>query len=491
MAIPDQPFGFVAGRWVLSKADTPMDSDRAPDYEPLHPGAVIFTNKLSHRVVQDGTGTVGIVKTRIEGQLNSNGDLIDAEGHNFIALPVGVYSVAFSFGQYSWPNFDIEVKAEHTIDSPLWLPSKSPIPAGPGIVHVVSEEARLAAEAAAASAWAAVDTPGRRGPQGVPGPPGDLDTEHLAGAPRLTNLVHNMTWGTYNATIESQTPRLAKFTAEAYNGHIRWGNLMVAGKMYYVSAEVKTTSNKVLFGASTFPVYHSGSGGWEILTNLITPTGGLYYQVRDTRSSGWDPIEVRDPVLIDLTAVFGAGREPSKEYMDELLAKHGNYIGAVEPFAVGDALYSQTLAGQGMGVRVDSSVGTRVLLDHPGGTTMLYGDTGWRSLPVPTDVPGATPAGPTPFRIRRVGDVVHAVIDRITFTSEYVGTTFEIPIDTAFLPKSAYVPHAGYPNGNSRSWIWLTSRLVAHPGTPVVDGRWQWVFTTSQPWPTELPGEPA
>lgn len=158
MSIPEQPFGFVAGRWVLSIADTPMDSDRAPDYKPLTPGSVIFVNKLSHRVINDGTGgTVGIVKTRYEGRLNENGELVDEEAQPYIALPVGVYSVTFSFGQYSWPNFDIEVTAAHTVSSPLWLPTESPLPSGPGVVQVVTDESRLAAEAAAIRAEAAAD----------------------------------------------------------------------------------------------------------------------------------------------------------------------------------------------------------------------------------------------------------------------------------------------------------------------------------------------
>lgn len=38
------------------------------------------------------------------------------------------------------------------------------------------------------------------------------------------------------------------------------------------------------------------------------------------------------------------------------------------------------VTGTGLALRHDTTVGTRVLLDHPGGTTMLYGDTGWRNI---------------------------------------------------------------------------------------------------------------
>ena len=149
MPIPEQPFGFVAGRWVLSMADTPVDGDRAPDYKPLTQGTIVFTNKLSHRVIADGSSTVGIVKTRIEGKLDPSGQLVDDNNLPYIALPVGAYSVSYSFPGYSWPAHDILVEAEHALENPLWLPSVTPPPPSKGVVIVATEGARIAAEAAA------------------------------------------------------------------------------------------------------------------------------------------------------------------------------------------------------------------------------------------------------------------------------------------------------------------------------------------------------
>lgn len=320
--IPQQPFGFVAGRWVLSLADTPMDSDRFPDYKPLYPGSVIFNNKLSHRVTSDGAGgSIGIVKTRYEAQLNSEGEIIDAEGHRFIALPTGVYNVSFNFGQYTWPSFDFILTAEHTLEDPLWLPSESPIPSGPGVVQVVSEASRLAAEAAAASAWAAVDTPGRRGEPGPPGPPGEVTTSAL--------------------------------------------NLALAGKV----------------------------------------------------------------------------------------------------------------SGSGMSVRVDTTVGTRVFLDHPGGTIMLYGDTGWKMLPVEPEWEGAI------FTARRVGNIVEMQI---------ADGARENILNT----RLGYVPAGFIPTGTIRSLFSengsVPNKLIAIGSTVSVFGRainttfaaTGIVYTTTNAWPT-------
>ena len=73
--------------------------------------------------------------------------------------------------------------------------------------------------------------------------------------------------------------------------------------------------------------------------------------------------------------------------------------------AVG-ALRTQTVAGPGMGLRHDTSVGERVFLDHPGGSTMLMGDTGWRDISslLHEDWVPATAGGT--FQIRRQDNTV-------------------------------------------------------------------------------------
>ena len=196
MTLPPQPFGFVAGRWVLSIGDTPDDPDRAPDYIPVPKGRVTFTPALSHRVVPDPTthpdGWTGIIKRPVVATLGPQGQLIDGEGHDFIALPLGTYSVSYDFEGTPWPSHYLEVTAESTVEAPLWLPTMSPLPTGPGVVQVVTEATRIAAEAAAAraevaadSAWLAVEAPGRQGPQGEQGPqgpPGEVTTAALTTA---------------------------------------------------------------------------------------------------------------------------------------------------------------------------------------------------------------------------------------------------------------------------------------------------------------------
>lgn len=163
MPFPEQPFGFVAGRWVLSLGDTPADPDRAPDYAPVSKGTVRFRPLISHRVVPDlePGAYAGVINQEVTGDLNSRGALIDAENLEHLALALGRYRVSFEFENASWPSYDIEVLEEHTVEDPLWLPTKSPSPTGPGIVQVVTEETRILAEEAAlraeVAAVAAVD----------------------------------------------------------------------------------------------------------------------------------------------------------------------------------------------------------------------------------------------------------------------------------------------------------------------------------------------
>ena len=138
MSFPEQPFGFVAGRWVLSIGDTPDDADRAPDYVPVKDGGVVFTPQVSHRVATDGSGWAGIIKDRVFASVGERGQLVDAEGHDHLALAVGVYSVSYDFGlDKSWPSHYIEVKQEHTAEAPLWLPPIAPAPEGPMIENRV------------------------------------------------------------------------------------------------------------------------------------------------------------------------------------------------------------------------------------------------------------------------------------------------------------------------------------------------------------------
>jgi len=95
------------------------------------------------------------------------------------------------------------------------------------------------------------------------------------------------------------------------------------GHKLYVAADVKTnvTTNYLALNDGIFQlvVTHSGSNLFERLSGIQTISAvatALYVKVQDARTSAWTETQVDNFVVIDLTAVFGAGNEPTKAWCD-------------------------------------------------------------------------------------------------------------------------------------------------------------------------------
>lgn len=66
-------------------------------------------------------------------------------------------------------------------------------------------------------------------------------------------------------------------------------------------------------------VNHSGSNNYEFLSLIRTissTTTSIYCKTQDARTGGWTQCRVKNMVVIDLTAMFGAGKEPTKAWCD-------------------------------------------------------------------------------------------------------------------------------------------------------------------------------
>jgi len=75
-------------------------------------------------------------------------------------------------------------------------------------------------------------------------------------------------------------------------------------------AHVKAISNKVGTGGLNGNAFHSGSGNWELLSQVaISP--GFSVGVYDTSTSGWTPIEVDYIGAINITDLVSRGILPS------------------------------------------------------------------------------------------------------------------------------------------------------------------------------------
>lgn len=145
----------------------------------------------------------------------------------------------------------------------------------------------------------------------------------------------NSSWFTTNA-IGSAANNIASFTASAYQGRMQsvLSGTQQLNHIYYVGAYVKSTSSNArlqacIYTGSVFATdSHSGSGSFEWLSAVGTctsATSNMQVRVIDYRNSAWDAIEVKQVVLFDLTAIYGAGNEPSTaSAMDAILTEWNN-----------------------------------------------------------------------------------------------------------------------------------------------------------------------
>ena len=130
-------------------------------------------------------------------------------------------------------------------------------------------------------------------------------------------------WEPSSATISVDSNELT-VTASASTGlcaRIFTPNSIVGNK-YYGHAKVKATSSLVQLRLGATPQTHSGSGNYERLSVIHTAINTIHTaNIQDTRTSGWNGIKVKEVFAIDLTALFGAGNEPTLAQCDYLFSQ--------------------------------------------------------------------------------------------------------------------------------------------------------------------------
>ena len=118
------------------------------------------------------------------------------------------------------------------------------------------------------------------------------------------------------------------FTAKTqYGGPYITTTKFIANRKYYIYARIKltTATNAIYFGIGNASgitpsniIITKSTTEWQTLTKIVTyiKTGDESQNNKvfflDTRSSGWDAITIEDSVMvIDLTAMYGVGNEPT------------------------------------------------------------------------------------------------------------------------------------------------------------------------------------
>lgn len=111
----------------------------------------------------------------------------------------------------------------------------------------------------------------------------------------------------------------------------------VVGHKYYQACLLKCSENpneKVFIGwgtlANTFPAGYAAIAqshtDWQLVSTIYTSYASTVYHslvVGDNRTSDWGKIYVKNYLHIDLTEMFGAGNEPTKEECDALFSTIG------------------------------------------------------------------------------------------------------------------------------------------------------------------------
>ena len=121
----------------------------------------------------------------------------------------------------------------------------------------------------------------------------------------------------------------AYFTANSSGDMVYQNKTVVTGYKYYACIWIKATSGaNVAMGAGdglggTVTASYTGAGAYQFLSCLLTSgnsgASGYINAIIDNRSSGWNVINAKFASMIDLTTAFGAGNEPTKQTMDNIM----------------------------------------------------------------------------------------------------------------------------------------------------------------------------
>lgn len=140
------------------------------------------------------------------------------------------------------------------------------------------------------------------------------------------------------------------------------------------------------------------------------------------------------------------------------------------------------VTGTGMTVRVDTTVGTRVLLDHPGGTLMLSGDTGWRNIKASANLHASLTLGT--LEITRTDNLVTLHATSVSASTQInFGKLFEIP--NGFRPSRNMFLY-----GSENTYIDVSPVGAAFATIGASPRSFSLQWRTTNPWPTVLPGTP-
>jgi hypothetical protein len=140
----------------------------------------------------------------------------------------------------------------------------------------------------------------------------------------------SVAWATGDATV-TRADNIASFTASAAGGRMyKVLASVIANHKYYLRAFIKCSTNMVSFLIQTSTYYVASvvsPDAFVMVSGITIPptTGSLSFRMVDSRTSGWDLVQVKNIILVDLTAMYGAGNEPTVAVFDALMYALNEY----------------------------------------------------------------------------------------------------------------------------------------------------------------------
>ena len=150
----------------------------------------------------------------------------------------------------------------------------------------------------------------RQSPSGVGA---SMLLDHLTGATVAWNQMQVAPTSTSdfyaNNTTISFSDGIATFTAKAANGDINTYPLRITVRgshKYLFMCDIKTSSTQVCFYMNYTKYYVTETNKWTRKSLIIQGAPTPYFTIQDTRTSGWDAVQVKNFQIFDLTQMFGS-----------------------------------------------------------------------------------------------------------------------------------------------------------------------------------------
>ncbi len=189
-------------------------------------------------------------------------------------------------------------------------------------------------------------------------------------------------WNSLNANISTASNILVR-TATA-----QWGRAIQSVPMpavndiiYFCCSYYGATSNRIYFeqasaqglAVTNVPV----AGSWQFVSGwAIMPSGATVSNLvfDDSAASGWAAAQIKQVMFINLTQVFGTGKEPDKATMDALVQELGGWWDSTLSLLTSDAWLDPAMVVQGFsgyddGIKKDGTMPNRTFAANGGNYT--------------------------------------------------------------------------------------------------------------------------